>query len=424
MRRTTASKCRWEKGEGREYVKRKRDILFLCQFFYPEHNSSATLPFDTAKYLAVHGFTVDALCGYPKEYSDQAHAPLREEKDGVNIQRIRYIQLGRVTKLGRLINYFSFTASAFFHLFKLRRYKSVIVYSNPPVLPFVATLANKFFGTKLIFVAYDVYPEVAYASNTLRPGDLIDRVMKKLNHSIYKRASMVVSLTDEMKDFLLKNRPELTEDRVTTIANWAHEKKSAATPEAYERFGYTPDQFVVAYFGNMGICQEMETLLGAMRALKDNDKIRFLFGGHGNKKEQVEQVSKGMTNAQVIGFLTGEAFQQAVSIASCCVVSLEKGLMGMCAPSKYYSYLQGGKPILAVVEEGSYLKREVEQEKIGKAVSVGDVDALTEVLLSMSVNPVECKIMGERTAALYEREYTLDIGLGKYVNMFQSILRG
>ena len=45
----------------------KRDILFLCQFFYPEHNSSATLPFDTAKYLAANGFTVDALCGYPKE---------------------------------------------------------------------------------------------------------------------------------------------------------------------------------------------------------------------------------------------------------------------------------------------------------------------------------------------------------------------
>ncbi len=405
-------------------MKSKKDILFLCQFFYPEHNSSATLPFDTAKYLAEHGFTVDALCGYPKEYNDQGNVPLRETVEGVGIHRIRYIQLGRKQKISRLVNYFSFTFSAFLRLFRFRKYESVIVYSNPPVLPVVATLANKFFGTKLVFVAYDVYPEVAYASNALRPGDLIDRVMKRLNHSIYKRASMVVSLTDEMKDFLLKNRPELTEDRVTTIANWAHEKKSVATPESYERFGYTPDQFVVAYFGNMGTCQEMDTLLGAMRALKDNDKILFLFVGHGNKKEHVEQVAKETGNAQVINFLTGEAFQQAVSVASCCVVSLEKGLMGMCAPSKYYSYLQGGKPILAVVEEGSYLAQEVEQEKIGRAVSVGEVNELTEAILSMSANPEECKVMGERTTALYEREYTLDIGLGKYVNMFRSVLKG
>ena len=54
----------------------KKDILFLCQFFYPEHNSSATLPFDTAKYLSFHGFSVDALCGYPKEYSSTKDAPV------------------------------------------------------------------------------------------------------------------------------------------------------------------------------------------------------------------------------------------------------------------------------------------------------------------------------------------------------------
>ena len=69
--------------------------------------------------------------------------------------------MGRKQKIGRLVNYFSFTLSVLFRLFQFRNYKSVIVYSNPPVLPFVATLANKFFGTKLIFVAYDVYPEVA-----------------------------------------------------------------------------------------------------------------------------------------------------------------------------------------------------------------------------------------------------------------------
>ena len=39
-------------------AKNKKDILFLCQFFYPEHNSSATLPFDLASGLANEGFAV------------------------------------------------------------------------------------------------------------------------------------------------------------------------------------------------------------------------------------------------------------------------------------------------------------------------------------------------------------------------------
>ena len=50
-------------------VKVKYDALFLCQFFFPECNSSATLPWDAAKYLASKGFKISAMCGYPKEYN-------------------------------------------------------------------------------------------------------------------------------------------------------------------------------------------------------------------------------------------------------------------------------------------------------------------------------------------------------------------
>ncbi len=398
----------------------KKDILFLCQFFYPEHNSSATLPFDTAEYLAAHGFAVDALCGYPKEYNDRGEVPLKETVSGVNIHRIRYIQLGRKQTISRLVNYFSFTFSAFLRLFKLKNYKCVIVYSNPPVLPFLPVVANKLFGTKLVFVAYDVYPEVAYASNTLHPGDLIDRVMKRLNRSIYRRASMIVALTDEMKAFLLANRPQLTTDRVTTIANWAHEKSLVPNAEAYKRFGYKKNQFLVSYFGNMGTCQDVETMMGAIEALKDNDTIRFLMIGHGNKKEAIKQriMDKNLKNLQLIDFLTGTDFEQAVSISTCCLVSLERGLKGTCAPSKYYSYLQGGQPVFAIVEKGSYLEKEIEGERIGKVIELGDSVTLAKELCTLERDPLECRNMGTRARELYQREYTMEIALAKYEKVF------
>lgn len=402
----------------------KKDILFLCQFFYPEHNSSATLPFDTAQYLANHGFSVDALCGYPKEYSDGQAVPLREVKDGVGIQRLRYIQLGRVSTLGRLINYFSFTASVLLRIGELRKYKTVIVYSNPPILPLVPVLANFLFGTKIVFVAYDVYPEIAYASNSLRPGCLIDRAMKWLNHRLYKRVSKVVALTDEMKEFLLEHRPELTGDKVSVIPNWAHEKKAAdPTPEFYERFGYKPGQFIVSYFGNMGTCQEMETLLGAMRQLKDNREIQFLFVGYGNKKPHVEEAAKETGNAKVFDFLTGEAFEQALAISSCCVVSLEKGLKGMCAPSKYYSYLQAGKPVLAIVEEKSYLAEEVENRGNGCFIPVGKTEQLVELLYRLQSEKKKVKEMAVLSQQLYNKNYVLQVGMKRYTIMLELLMR-
>lgn len=408
----------------RDIIMNKRDILFLCQFFYPEYNSSATLPFDTAKYLASKGLCVDALCGYPKEYSQDRQVPLREDEDGVYIQRVRYIQLKRGRAISRLINYFSFTASVLLRIGMLKKYKSVIVYSNPPVLPIVPILAKKLFKTKFVFVAYDIYPEVAYASDSVKPGGSIDRVMKWINHRLYKNASCVVALTDEMKQFLLERRPELSDDRIITIANWAHEKEHSADEDAYRRFGYLNNQFIVSYFGNMGICQDMNTLMEAARGLKDCPDIKFLIIGHGNKKEAIRKMIKeeNLQNVQLLDFLVGTEFEQAVSISSCCVVSLEKGLKGTCAPSKYYSYLQGGKPILAVVEKGSYLAEEVNGKKIGQAVEIGCGSDLKNAILAMAQDREECVSMGCRAKELYMQEYDIEIGLEKYFDMMKKIL--
>lgn len=404
--------------------KQKRDILFLCQFFYPEYNSSSTLPSDTAKYLANHGFTVDALCGYPKEYSEEDHLPLNKTVDHVNIKRIRYIQLGRVGKISRLINYFSFTFHAWLHRRRLKNYKCVIVYSNPPILPYVPVAAKKKFGTKFIFVAYDVYPEVACASLTLTQDSMISKVMNLINKKLYGSVDRVVSLTDEMKEFLVANRPQISRDRIVTIPNWAHEKRSAPDHAAYEYFGYREGQFVVAYFGNMGTCQDVETMMHAAELLKDDDRIRFLIIGHGNKKDAVEEriKEKGLTNVRLLDYITGTHFQQAVAISSCCIVSLEKGLMGTCAPSKYYSYLQGGHPVLAVVEPESYLAKEVASEHIGCTVEIGDGIALRDAITSMAENPEECCKMGERARKLYEERYSFENAMQKYTAMMNDVI--
>ena len=82
-------------------MKKKRDILFLCQFFYPEYISSAQLPFDTVKALKKAGFSVDVLCGYPREYSASENVPVKETVEGVQIRRLKYIQLEE--KLGQNI---------------------------------------------------------------------------------------------------------------------------------------------------------------------------------------------------------------------------------------------------------------------------------------------------------------------------------
>lgn len=400
---------------------KKRDILFLCQFFYPEYISSAQLPYDTVLALQEAGFTVDVLCGYPREYSEGGQIPLREEKNGIRIHRLKYIQLDRSGFLGRLVNYFSFTFMVLLHLFKMARYKAVVVYSNPPVLPWIASWAKVLFGKKLVFVAYDLYPEVATVTHTLRQGNVICRLMDHINKCVYRRCDRVVALSSEMKDYILSHR-QIAADKVAVIPNWYQDEGERPEDRSGNRFRETvKDRFTVSYFGNMGTMQDMQTILGAIRELKE-EPVFFLFAGHGNKMERLREIVKEekIGNVAIHKFLHGQDFQDALSISDCAFVSLEKGATGLCVPSKTYSYMMQGIPLLAIMDEGDIV-RDIEAGA-GRWVRNDESAALAAAIREMQADPQLQKKMRQTCRRLYLENYTTEICTGKYVSLFRQLL--
>ena len=402
-------------------MKKTRDILFLCQFFYPEYISSAQLPYDTVRALRKDGFTVDVLCGYPHEYLDGKDIPVMEEIDGVRIHRLKYIQTGRAGFLGRIINYFSFTFMVLLNLLKTAKYRAVVVYSNPPILPWIASWAKILFGCKLMFVSYDLYPEVATVTNTLREGNIICRLMNHINKCVYRRADSVVALSSEMKEFILKNR-EITSEKVTVIPNWYEDRGEFSRDLSDNVFqDIAKDKFVVSYFGNMGTMQDMDTILGAIRELKEDD-IFFLFAGHGNKMEKLKQIvsEEGISNVVIHDFLHGKNFRDALAVSDCALVSLEKGATGLCVPSKTYSYMMQGIPLLAIMDE-SDIVRDIE-EGAGLWVRNGESMKMAEAIRQLKDDPERQRNMRQTCRRIYLEKYTTDICTQKYVTLFRNLL--
>ena len=403
-------------------MKKSRDILFLCQFFYPEYISSAQLPFDTVRALTNAGFTVDVLCGYPHEYLDGKDIPVKEEIGGIKIHRLKYIQTGRAGFLGRIINYFSFTFMVLLHILSIAKYKAVVVYSNPPILPWIASWAKVLFGTKLIFVSYDLYPEVATVTNTLREGNIICRLMNHINRCVFRRADSVVALSSEMKEFILKNR-EISEEKVTVIPNWYEDRGALFRDLTDNRFReMTAGKYVVSYFGNMGTMQDMDTILGAIRELREEKDIFFLFAGHGNKMERLKTIvaEEKIPNIVIHDFLHGKDFQDALAISDCALVSLEKGATGLCVPSKTYSYMMQGIPLLAIMDD-SDIVRDIEKGA-GLWVRNGEPEQLAQAIRSLRSDSERQKAMRQICRRIYLENYTTEICTQKYVTLFRQLL--
>lgn len=408
-------------------MKRNKDILFLCQYFYPEYVSSATLPYDTAEALVKAGFSVGVLCGYPKEYNNIGEVPLNETHEGIEIKRLKYIQLKRSNFIGRLINYFSFTISVALRFRYLRNYKSIIVYSNPPILPYIAALANKFFGVRVIYVCYDVYPEIAYITNSISETSIISKMMKFINKTVFRYTTKVVALSNEMKDYLLKHRPLLKNCQVSVIPNWYDNKEVNDITLSYQSDLFNriepQESLIVSYFGNLGICQDLETILDAVKGLRDDCRVKFVFAGHGNKMELLRGIveKEGIKNVIIYDFLHGQDFQYALSISDCFLISLADGLTGLAVPSKTYSYMMAGKPIIAIIGDDSDIARDIKDNNAGYSMQVGESYKLISAIKELRDNDDKRKKMGENCRSVFIKKYTKEKCTQQYVDMIKGI---
>lgn len=407
-------------------MKKNKDILLMCQFFYPEYVSSATLPFDTAKALTEAGYKVGVLCGYPKEYAEGEKVPRKENVDGIDIKRLRYIQVGRKGTFGKLVNYFSFVIAVFFNLFTAARYKMILVYSNPPILPFFALMAKKLFGCKLVFVSYDVYPEIASAGGYTGGGGIITKALKFSNKHVFKNAHRVVAVSSDMKDFLRANR-KIDPEKVMDIPNWyadGGECKRGDRVSTRLFSSYSDGDFIVSYLGNLGICQDDTTIIDAMRELRSDGNIKFIFAGHGNKMESLKNTveAEGLSNVKVHGFLKGQDFQDVLAVSDMFIVSLIDGLYGLCAPSKAYSYMMQGRAIITIMDKKSEIALDVSENNAGGCFANNEGKEIAEFIREMSKNPEKCREMGENCRKVFLEKYEKEKCLSKYIALAQEMI--
>lgn len=398
-----------------------KDVAIICQYFYPEYISSATLPTELAIGLREKGLNVGVVTGYPKEYMKGNKGDIKktENYNGVKVNRVRYTRLNNKTTVGRILNFFTLFLSMLTKLNYLRKFETIIVYSNPPILPIIPYYLNKIFRIKFIFIAYDIYPDSALKLNAIKVNGLIHKVMKFINKRVYKKADKIVLIGNEMKDYVINNKIAIKEENLQVIPNWYSNESLIVQDEVlndeFKRIRQKYD-FIVLYSGNMGTFQDMKTILDGLLHYKDHKDVLFIFCGHGNKLEEVERFinSHRILNAKVFGFLLGTAYADVLKISDICLVSLEKGIEGLGVPSKTYGYFAAGKPIVAIMSSDTDIARNIISKECGRNISQGDINAFINAINFYKNNPDMKKMHSVNARELYISKYTRERCIEKY----------
>lgn len=411
-------------------------IRFLTQHFYPDTSSTGNLLTELAVGLAKRGYAIEVFTFKPLHFhKEKIVLPKFEVYKSIKIFRFSGYGFGKNSKLGKAYNYISYFSKAFlkvqFTSHRKNRYLYFIV-SNPPFLPLIGSFLNYLKKIEFIHLLYDVHPEQSIAVNYLSEKNVFVKIWKWSTKFIYKRAAHTIVLSEEMRETVVSKlkyakASQSKFNAITIIDNWADDKFFIPVDYSQNKFiveNNLSGKFIVNYSGNIGIAQRFDSLMRAAEIIDDNEII-FIFVGDGVKRKGLEDAKqkKNLKNVLFFPYQSKEVLPHLQAASHLSVVHLEKEIEGFAFPSKLYTVLAAGTPVLALCSESSRLARIVKEAECGYSAQHENVNELVNKIKELKNNPALINKFRKNARRYFEENYTLEKALDKYENIFKSFIK-
>jgi colanic acid biosynthesis glycosyl transferase WcaI len=379
-------------------------ILLLNEYYPPDTSATARMAAQVAERLArQHEVTV--VAGRPSYDPDEFYpfAPLhRTIRNHVAVECVGSTAYSRHRMPRRVSNYLSYLALAVPRALALRP-DVILAMTDPPVAGLAGAFIARLAGRPFVYNIRDLYPEMALGGDIVRRSAWIDR-WESLHRRALKQAARVVVLGDDMRERILaKGVSPANVVVVRDGALAAGELPEVSDPVVEEiRCGFP---FVVLHAGNLGFYGAWQTILNAAEIL-NNESTGFVFVGDGSNRVGLEAAAAKASNVKFLPFRPVDQIPHVMMAGDLHIITVKRGLEGVVVPSKLYSTLAAGRPVLAIASPDSDAARIVTASGCGLSADPDDPMGVAAAIRELRNNPPRLAEMGRRareTAKTYAR---------------------
>lgn len=404
----------------------QKRLTLLSQYFYPEMISTGHILTELLVELARRQIKTTAICAQPTYYSnDKVDKEITYK--GIVIRRTVNTQFDKNSIQGKIFNSFSFFVGALWLILKEKGRYPMILVTNPPFLGLAGLICKIFKRRPYLLIIHDLYPDIMVNMGYLRNNSLLSIIWKRINRSIYKLASFIVVLGQDVQREIQNQLPTEQHKKVKFIPNWADPELICPIDHSCNPFmselGMS-GKFLVQYSGNMGLTHDMETIIEAARVLEVEHDIHFLLIGGGGKLKVVKEMIKShkLSNVTLLPYQPRENLKNSLGVAHISLISLEKGVQGLSVPSKLYGIMASGRPTIAIVPENIEVALTLKEFKCGLVAPPKDVPALVKAIKWLKAHEPERKAMGTRAYKAFQENFTVQQCANKYFHLIKQML--
>jgi len=301
-----------------------------------------------------------------------------------------------------------------------RRADAVISMSPPLTMGLTGRLVAWSHRAPQVFNIQDVFPDAAVASGAITNRAVI-AVAAWLERVSYRLADAVTVLSDDLRTNVAGKIDEPA--KVHTIPNFVDTDRirpgDRMTPYRVELgIGTEP---VVLYAGNVGFSQSLDLLLETARGRPD---ITVLINGDGAARRDLEQRAAGLANVRFAGFVPDERLGELLATGDVHAVPLRRGLATVSVPSKTYSILAAGRPIVAAIDAGTEVPRILDASGAGIVVPPDDPARFAAAVGELLADPGQARRMGDRGRDWVLGAASPTVVAGTYEDLVRSLVAG
>lgn len=392
------------------------DVVIITQTFFPDLNGTAKVMTDLALYLVKMGKKVVVLTANRSYESPEREYAEFEQHDSVDIVRARVPKLNKNKAVEKVLLYHSFSSRVKGILQRLE-YKVAVSVLPPFFVAYSALRVSKEKGARFIFLVHDLHPDTLVRRHQLSARNPIVRLLKHQNQHIFDNADRLVFLGRDQVEYVERNY-KVSARKVAVITNWG--EKVLETPTCTEK-----NDFKILYSGNLGEASiNLFNFLSIMKDLNETDSgIKLKIIGEGRKKkEYIEYIQRNkLKNVEIRSFLPDEEYKRELATSDALLVTLREESKGMSVPSKVYTYLGCGKPIISLVPIGSEIDLSINEDGYGINLNRLTREQTIENILKLKNDRSFYDKFCRNAETTFGKKYEKSIVLAKYLEMIDEL---
>ena len=409
----------------------KKRILIYSLVFSPDGVSTAHLYNDLVLGFKKKGYQITVLTSTPHynltKESLRAQ-PLQKKLFGLlytsifNGVKVYHVPLKKYKNhLIRILSFIYWHISSFIVGLFLKK-PNIILTPSPPLTNGVfAILLGKIKGSKSIYNVQEIYPDLLINLGYIRNGVFI-KILKKIERWVYNMSDVVTTIDNQFYNIIEYRIKE--KNKLTIIPNFVDTelystKSSVSLPDEFKK---KEDYTDILYAGNIGLAQEWDLIINLAKEIREF-KINIWIVGEGLRKVYLEsEIEKyRLNNIKLLPYYDRKYMPGINLFADIHFIAMNKKVEKHGFPSKVYTIMASGKPILVVSSEETPIVSFLKDKNAALLVTDHSISKFKEELLKLHNSKDLRDKLGANGRQEIKKKYSKQVVIEQYLRLFNEL---